>query len=193
MANKLMDMASDLVSKSAKDNGKFLFISNTVGWVLAGLAHIGGIVTNKELSTEDKKFLIPQEAAECGANIGLLALLTAPALKFVDKLELKGVSPENLPKVKGGLGVLTAIGCSIVANNILSSLIRNKMGAIFQKKAIAEDKSEETVKVPSPAIKDIQAPMQPLKAPEGNLNFNNNAATPMNSKYLTFKGGSLRV
>ena len=64
------------------NNASFLFITAALGWVLASAAQTVGLIRNKELSKEDKKFLIPQEIADGAANIGTVSYthLTLPTI-----------------------------------------------------------------------------------------------------------------
>ena len=51
------------------NNASFLFATAAIGWILASAAQTFGILKSKELSKEDKKFLVPQEIADGTANI----------------------------------------------------------------------------------------------------------------------------
>ena len=46
-----------ILNESVKNNGNFLFLSAAAGWVLASMAQTIGLITNKEIGKEEKKFL----------------------------------------------------------------------------------------------------------------------------------------
>lgn len=134
------------VANFANDNGKFLFINAAIGWFLASAAQTFGIMTNKKIDKEDKKFLVPQEVFDGLSNIGLYAIITAPLMNMTDKLIDKGViSFRNVDKnsaefksLKGGAAVLASFVGGIVSTNILTPIIRNKLGTVAQRKAFKQ-------------------------------------------------------
>lgn len=142
----MADFGQKLIAKFANDNAKFLFLSAATGWFLASAAQTMGIITNKKIDKEDKKFLIPQEICDGAANIGLYALITAPLMKVTEKLidngtvvlkNIKKGTPE-FDKLKGGARVLASIAGAIISSNILTPIVRNKLGSIAQRKAVKQ-------------------------------------------------------
>lgn len=60
----------------AKDLGKTLLVTGTLGWIFSACGQIFGIATNKKVSKEKKKFLIPQEMADASINIASFYIVT---------------------------------------------------------------------------------------------------------------------
>lgn len=60
----------------AKDLGKTLLVTGTLGWIFSACGQIFGIATNKKVSKEKKKFLIPQEMADACINIASFYIVT---------------------------------------------------------------------------------------------------------------------
>lgn len=63
-------------NKVANDPGKMLMHTGAIGWAASSAAQITGLVFNKKIDKEKKKFLIPQEFADAAVNITLYYLLT---------------------------------------------------------------------------------------------------------------------
>jgi len=68
--------ATNIYNKFAHDPGNLLLVTGTIGWILSSLAHVSGIVFNKEISPDQKKFLIPQELADGAVNIASFFAIT---------------------------------------------------------------------------------------------------------------------
>ena len=66
------------------NNASFLFATAAIGWILASAAQTFGILKSKELSKEDKKFLVPQEIADGTANIAMYAAVTTNLMKMAE-------------------------------------------------------------------------------------------------------------
>lgn len=175
------------VAKYANDNAKFLFITAAVGWFLASASQTFGIVVNKKIDKDEKKFLIPQEICDGAANIGLYALVTAPLIKAADdlidngKISFKNIE-KNTPefdKLKGGAKVLASLVGAVLSSSILAPLIRNKIGSIVK---------GEDVKQKIPMYNNYTPYYQPFFRKSYN-----NIPTKMNS-YLTFtKNPNMKV
>lgn len=74
---KFMENAKKyLFGKYSKGLGQMLLITGTLGWILSAAGQLCGIMTNKKLSGDQKKFLIPQEAADAAVNILSFYLVT---------------------------------------------------------------------------------------------------------------------
>lgn len=72
------------------DVGKALIHMGTIGWACSALAQIAMIAKNDKISKKDKKFLIPQEAADGVVNVGLYYTICMGLKKYGDKLCEKG-------------------------------------------------------------------------------------------------------
>ena len=140
----MANFGQKIIAAFAHDNAKFLFLSAASGWFLASAAQTFGIIANKKIDKEDKKFLIPQEIGDGAANIGLYALITAPLMRATEKLidngtiafkNIKKDTPE-FDRLKGGARVIASIAGAIVSSNILTPIVRNKLGNIAQRKAL---------------------------------------------------------
>ena len=123
--------AKHIIVKGAKNNDMFLFITAAASWVLASAAQTMGIVVNKNIDKEDKKFLIPQEIGDGVMNIVMYAALTMPLMWATKKtLGLTKLSP----KAKEGASVIASVVGAIVSSNILTPIARNKLGSMAQRK-----------------------------------------------------------
>lgn len=76
--------------KLAKNPSKILLVTGTLGWALSSFAQIIGIITNNKIPKEQKKFLIPQEAADAVFNITSFFLITRGCSALGDALVSKG-------------------------------------------------------------------------------------------------------
>ena len=158
----MANFAQKMIANFANDNAKFLFLSAAAGWFLASSAQTFGILTNKKFDKEDKKFLIPQEIADGAANIGLYALFTAPLMGLTEKLIDNGkIAFKNIEKgtaeferLKGGARVIASIAGAIISSNILTPLVRNKLGTIAQRKAL-----HQKIKVTEPNYDPYYQPL----------------------------------
>ena len=135
-----------MIAKFANDNANFLFITAAIGWFLASTAQTFGIVTNKKIDKEDKKFLIPQEIFDGAVNIGLYALITTPLINGTEKLinndviTFKNVKKGSIEfdRLRGGAKVLASLVGAVVSCNVLTPLVRNKLGSIAQRKELKQ-------------------------------------------------------
>lgn len=142
----MANLGQRIIAGFANDNAKFLFISAACGWFLASAAQTFGIITNKKIDKEDKKFLIPQEICDGAANIGLYALITAPLMKTVEslidngKISFKNIQKgtQEFEKLKGGARVIASFAGAIVSSNIITPLVRNKLGTMAQRKTLQQ-------------------------------------------------------
>ncbi|MEI8377903.1 MAG: hypothetical protein WCF95_05125 [bacterium] len=87
----------DKIIKAAqsKDVGKTLAVTGSIGWGLSCLAYTGALVFNKEIPSDQKKFLVPQELADGVINVGLFWIFTNEFNKKANKLVNEG---KILPK-----------------------------------------------------------------------------------------------
>ena len=72
--------------KYENDAGKSLIHLGAIGWFFSGLAQIVMIGRNKNIDKKEKKFLIPQEIADCAINVGLYYTICQTIKKTGDKL-----------------------------------------------------------------------------------------------------------
>lgn len=137
------------------NNASFLFVTAAMGWVLASFAQTVGLMHNKELSKEDKKFLVPQEIADGAANIGMYALVTTQLMKGAEKLTQPGKNgkpfinlkdetgnileyakhPEQYAKMGRNLQTGAAILGGIISTCILTPIVRNAFAGYMKKKS----------------------------------------------------------
>lgn len=137
------------------NNANFLFATAAIGWILASAAQTVGIAKSKELSKEDKKFLIPQEIADGTANIAMYAAVTTNLMKMAEKsckpgsnskapfIALKDAAGNVLDyashsaeyaKMGRNLKTGAAILGGIISTCILTPIARNAFAAYIKKK-----------------------------------------------------------
>jgi len=187
----------------SKDDGKLLVHMGALSWVFGAFAQVGAVICDKNIDKKKKKFLLPQEAADAGANVILFYTVCDAVKRFSDNLvekgklltqeaadaikalkpgakswkevfsnaELKGKLTEllddaskldlfkgknitqaqkdavknALAKVethKNNMGIIAAIGASIVACNIITPYVRNFIAAKWQKKQLHKEAVE---------------------------------------------------
>lgn len=85
---KIIDIGQSFATlvykKYAQDSAKALLHLGAVGWILSSLAQLFMITTNKDISKEKKKFLIPQEASDGIVNVGLYYTITSAIKHLAD-------------------------------------------------------------------------------------------------------------
>lgn len=173
-------MAGKFLRSCVENNGTFLFGTAAASWILASTAQTIGLMANKDISKEEKKFLVPQEILDGTFNIATYAAVTCPLLKGAEAL-VKAKIPNNNAAVQGAK-TLAAIAGGIISSNIITPLLRNKTGSIVKAKM-----EERNLTMPSPEIYD------------GRTQPNFQANKPMTMKtYLNFTknmpmSGSLRI
>lgn len=86
MANPLQNILNWVCENFKKDASKMLIWTGVAGWALSSIAQTCGIIFNKDISTEQKGYLIPQELADAAVNIGSFFLFTQVTKKTVSKL-----------------------------------------------------------------------------------------------------------
>ena len=74
----------------SKDSGALLVHLGALGWILGSAAQIGVVVSDKSIDKEQKRFLLPQEAADAAVNIGMYYSICELIKKGADKLVEKG-------------------------------------------------------------------------------------------------------
>ncbi len=147
---------NEFVSWFDKDNNAgFLFVTAALGWVLASAAQTVGLMHNKELSKEDKKFLVPQELADGAANIGMYALVTTKLMNGAEKLTKPNKNGKTFINLKDETGKIldysthtaeyakmgrnlqtgAAILGGIISSCILTPIVRNAFAGYMKKRA----------------------------------------------------------
>lgn len=147
------------ISKNFGENpGKMLTWTGVIGWFLSSMAQVAAIAINDKIPKEQKLFLIPQELADAAVNITSFFLITKSFCSLTKNLVKHGklipisiknklnssTSLENLlktdktvkedfDKFEKGTDVLAQTIGSIVACNIVTPIIRNKIAAKRQK------------------------------------------------------------
>ena len=149
------------------NNANFLFATAAIGWILASAAQTVGIAKSKELSKEDKKFLIPQEIADGTVNIAMYAAVTTNLMKMAEKsckpgqngkapfISLKDAAGNILDYASHGaeyakmgrnLKTGAAILGGIISTCILTPIARNAFAAYVKKKTDGKN-NKDTIPV----------------------------------------------
>ncbi len=135
------DSASKLAGKflrySKDHNGMFLFGSAATCWFMASLAQTIGLITNKKIGKEEKKFLVPQEILDGTFNIATYAAVTLPLMGAAKMAAGKSFPSDK--QVVEGAKTIAAIAGGVISSNIITPLLRNKSGVIVKK--IMEEKN----------------------------------------------------
>ena len=129
------------------NNGMFLFATAAAGWALASLAQTVGLITNKDIGKEEKKFLVPQEIMNGTFNIATYAAVTIPIMGAASKIAQKKF-PNSKQAVEGAK-TLAAIAGGVISSNIITPILRNKSSVVIKK--IMEEKN---LTPPPPEIYD---------------------------------------
>lgn len=74
----------------SKDGGKLLVHMGAAGWVLSSIAQITMLLSDKKIDKDQKKFLLPQEAADAVVNVGMYYSICEVIKKGGDWLVEKG-------------------------------------------------------------------------------------------------------
>ena len=130
-AEKLINNTGKFLNNCVKNNGLFLFGTIAVAWFLASTAQTVGLIFNKKISKEEKKFLVPQEIFDGAFNIATYAAVTVPMIAAAGKLAGKKFTDERA--VEGARTIATVAG-GIIASNIITPLLRNKSSVIIKNK-----------------------------------------------------------
>ena len=130
------------------NNASFLFVTAALGWVLASAAQTFGLAANKDLTKEEKKFLIPQEIADGAVNIGMYSLAAEKIAKpgkngrpFVrikdDAGRILDYASHKSDYAKLGRNLKTgaAILGGVISTCILTPIARNAFGAYMKKQS----------------------------------------------------------
>lgn len=130
--DSILQNTGKLLNKSKDNNGAFLFVTLAASWILASCAQTIGLISNKKLSKEDKKFLVPQEIMDGSFNIASYAGVTVPLMCIAGKLASKKYPANN--KAVEGVKTTAAIVGGIISSNIVTPILRNRTSAFIKKK-----------------------------------------------------------
>lgn len=172
------NLTGKFLRKCVENNGMFLFATAAAGWALASAAQTVGLIANKEITKEEKRFLVPQEIMDGTFNIVSYAAITLPVMYGVEKLAGRHYGDNK--QIIEGAKTLAAIAGSVVSSNIVTPLLRNK-SSVYIKQKMEENK----LNVPAPEIYDFKT--QPYFAKQPRLtmdNYMNLTKTMSNSSSL---------
>lgn len=79
-----------LYTKYSKDPALMMVHTGTVGWILSAAAQLWNVATSDKFTSDEKKFLIPQEALDAAVNITLFYGLTNVCKTISSKLVSTG-------------------------------------------------------------------------------------------------------
>ena len=175
MSKPLDSVLNWVYKKFSKDASKMLIYTGVAGWALSSLAQMGAILFNSKIPNEQKSFLLPQELADAAVNIGSFFLITLSAKKLAQKLFSTGkLAPKSVrtfldknkelySKKIGNIlpteqywayknfgTTLATVGAGVVASNVVTPILRNKMASNAQKKYI---NTYNPTKVNNPGMK----------------------------------------
>lgn len=169
MANFMDKFNGYMFGKFSKGLGNMLLVTGTLGWVLSAVGQLWGLKTNKNLSDDQKKFLMPQEMADAVANIISFYVIT----KSVKDLSKKAVSSGKL--VTKEIAVFCEKnGIDIAKTKDIGKAISDEIGKL---KAVVNTKE---LHVPQVKKDDLNAKIKVLQ------DFNDD-------KYAPFEGGAETV
>lgn len=85
-----------LFNKFSNDLAGMLLLTGTLGWIFSAAGQVFGIATNKKVSKDKKRFLIPQEMADAAINILSFYFVTRTIQGQAKKLVSSGkvITPE---------------------------------------------------------------------------------------------------
>lgn len=179
MLKKGAEMVGGFLKSCTEKNGIFLFATAALGWIMASCAQTIGIAKNKDLSKDQKRFLVPQEILDGVFNIASYVAITVPTMILAKKGATK-LFPSNKTAVEGA-SVIAAIAGGVASSNIATPILRNKIGAHVKKKM-----EEKNIQPVNPQIYNGRTfpgyrSSQPLSAMKSYVNFAKNRMQPKGS------------
>ncbi len=125
-SNILTNMAVDYAKNPAKFNTK----AYCLAWSASSIGQVTVIYKNKTISKHEKKFLIPQEVLNGVLNVSFFFIFANLASKITETI----ISTKNLKQNKftAGISAIASILGGIIASDILTPIIRNKIAAKLQ-------------------------------------------------------------
>lgn len=130
LKEKACESTGKLLKSCVENNGNFLFGSSAIGWVLASASQTVGLIQNKDIGKEEKKFLVPQEILDGIFNIATYAAVTLCMMKGAQGLAKKSFPSSE--RAVDGAKTLAAIAGGIVSSNIITPILRNKSSNIVK-------------------------------------------------------------
>ncbi len=129
---KAAETGGKFLKKCVDKNSLFLFGTAAAGWILASTAQTIGLVANKNISKEEKKFLVPQEILDGTFNIASYAIITLPIMSAAQAITKKKFPTDD--RAVEGAKTLAAIAGGVISSNIVTPILRNKTGVIVKKR-----------------------------------------------------------
>lgn len=176
-----------IYEKYGRESGKMLVHAGLITWATVCLSQVVAVALNKNVPSDQKKFLIPQEIADGALNIAAFYCITNSGKNIAGKLVSSGKwstkairdfvanhplgknikmgdMSTNLSKTfrenkefhdcydnfKGGMDMFSAVCGAVVSSNIITPIIRNRIGAQRQKESIAREKMQKNTALYSP-------------------------------------------
>lgn len=164
----LLNKFTETMYKSySKDGGKLLVHMGAASWIFGAVAQIGSVIGDKKIDKRQKKFLLPQEAADAAVNVGLFYSVCELIKRGGDYLVEKGsfltddiakaltkINPANNPalNMKDWKKVFTA--AELKGN--LTKLLENAKNLTVIKNAPASEQAT-LLKAAEAALEKIEA------------------------------------
>lgn len=127
-------------SKYALDQpAPFLRYTTAVIYAISTAAQSGGLVINKSIPPEEKKFLLLQEIINGALELGTFLTIATGFENLGRKLVDKGVivaaeTAKANPAFRKGVAMAFSLFGTIVAFNLVTPLLRNPIAAVIQSK-----------------------------------------------------------
>ena len=86
----LSDFTQYMYNHYSKDGGKLLVHLGAASWAFGAIAQIGMLLGDKSIDKDQKKFLLPQEAADAVVNVGMYYSVCELIKRFGDSIVEKG-------------------------------------------------------------------------------------------------------
>lgn len=88
--NILSQFTQYMYNTYSKDGGKLLVHLGAAGWAFGAIAQIAMLLGDKSIDKDQKRFLLPQEAADAAVNVGMYYSICELIKRFGDNLVEKG-------------------------------------------------------------------------------------------------------
>lgn len=168
LINKGHLLTDDVVKAITKLKPETTSIKEAAKGLTEKWVYVDEILNKKHLKTPLKAVLENYKLTEAFQKL-------SPAQKTAFEKEIKAAA-EHLSNFKNGIGVITSIAASILASNILTPIVRNKMAGVYQQKFIMKEDSKNkpaavTVTPKGLAAPDAAANVQPVFTPQAFRTF----------------------
>ncbi len=160
------------IDSCIQNNGRFLFVTAAIGSALSSAAQTMSLIADKNISKEDKKFLVPQEIFDGAFNILACAAISIPMMIFAKKWA-GNKFPDN-EKAIGGAGVIAAIAGGVISNSIVTPILRNKCSVMM--KEHFEERNKNKLDITSNSYNQNFSVNNPYASVENFKNFTKNPA-----------------